>query len=991
MSRILTICFILFVGISLVFAQTGKIAGNVLDSDTGEPLVGANVVIVGTTLGAAVDLDGDYYIINIQTGTYTVEASMIGYTTVRQQDVRVSTDKTYPLTFELESTTLETEEIVVVAPRINVKQDVSHSEVTVTEDEMVVVPLVIDVVSYMGLQAGVDIDRDEEGTEMFIRGGGEREIGMVVDGLVMNDNYGGGPIDIVNLSAIEEVSIIRGGFNAEYGNIRSGLFNVVTKEGRAKTGASMDVRYGFPHQKHRGPNLYDHENYLVRPYVDPAVCWVGTLNGGWDEYTRKQYGFFGGWNAWVADYNSTRDPADHLTPEQARDIFIWEHALEGSEALGHPHPGSYGDIPDWNVDLSLHGPLPFISSSLGDLRYFLSYRLFREAYAQAANLEAVTTHNFMGKFNFNTGSNMKWGIEYFYGFTETAGGAAGNYFLHENAPLDRKTNIVGLTFDHSLSNNTFYSVRLSWINTKVDQFEARVSRDTTTIRTIGTYRLDEKPWGFLDTPGFVRTIGDDMNVGIGAGDFNKDEATTINFKIDLTSQVDKYNQVQAGIELIYDDFKIERGNFDPGDPTGSYLEKFTRDPFRIQGYIQDKLEFKDFIANLGLRFDYNDMNSPWYGIEPYNQYFTQPLKDQFEDNIPSEPSEAKFRVSPRLGVAHPITEYSKLFFNYGHFYDLSSPSSRFNIHYGAPSTGIAEIGNPNLKPRKTIAYELGYEHSFADQYMLRLTGYYKDITDQTGEVNYVNIEEDVNYITAENDEFADVRGFEIELRKDWGEWVTGWINYTYMVYTGGLIGREFQFEDPIQQANESKRVPLDDLEKPKPQPYANVNLRVMSPADWLAEYWLNLISINALVTWSTGDYISYPILQGDKVANNLQWNDWWSFDLRISKFFSIDQFEFSLFLDIVNVLDLKYLVPTEGEEEEGGGFENEADFKSYVHSLRLPQYGEGRYANDPNLIAGNDKLGDYRSAEKPYINMPNVDHVAWNRPRSFILGLRVIF
>jgi hypothetical protein len=249
----------------------------------------------------------------------------------------------------------------------------------------------------------------------------------------------------------------------------------------------------------------------------------------------------------------------------------------------------------------------------------------------------------------------------------------------------------------------------------------------------------------------------------------------------------------------------------------------------------------------------------------------------------------------------------------------------------------------------------------------------------------------VNYISYENDQFADTRGFEIELRKDWGNWITGWLNYTYMVESLGLIGREFQYEDPIEQANQSRRNPLDELEKPLPQPFANMNLRIMSPADWMADYWLDQISLNALVTWSTGDYLTYAILPGDQVANNLQYVDQWSFDLRISKFFTIDQFEFNLFLDIENVLDLKFLAFSEGTEDVLGGFANETDFKDYIHSLRLPQYGEGRYANDPNLIPGNDRVGDYRSDDKPYINMPNVDHLAWNRPRTVILGLRVGF
>jgi len=994
MSRIFTVFLILFAGISLIFAQTGKIAGKVVDKETGEPLAGANVLILGTTLGAAADIEGDYYIINVPAGNYTVEATMIGYTGLQQEDVRVSTDRTTPLGFELTATALETEEIVVVAPRVGVKPDVSQSEVTATEQQMANVPLVKDVTSYMSLQPGVRVEGDAEGREMLIRGGGMDQIGMVVDGLTMTNNIEGGPIDIVNLSSIEEVSIIRGGFNAEYGNIRSGLFNVVTKEGSSDLGASIDIRYGFPLQKHRGPSLYDHNNYFVRPFVDPAVCWVGTQNGDWDAYTQGQYVFFQGWNAFVEPFNTDDNPDNDITPEEARNLYIWQHALTGSGALGHPHEGDYGDTPDWNIDLSLNGPLPLFGDALGDLRYFISYRYNFETYTYPAQLAGVTTNNFLAKVNFNLTPTMKVGLEGMHSKMETAGGAAGGengrgaYFLHVTSPMDINTTVFGLTFDHTLSPSTFYNVRFSFVDVKNDQNKARTYRNTTILRNFGPYAVDEQPWGWLNDPGYVYALADRAVIGgVGGSEINLNKITTLNVKADLTSQVDKYNQVQAGVELIFDDMDVYLA--DQGfDPTGNFENRWQSKPFRIQGYIQDKLEFKDFIANVGLRVDYNDPNSVFYGVDPYSKYFSRALKDQFLAQVPRVEAEGHTRISPRLGVAHPITENSKLFFNYGHFYDLAVAWDRFQIDYGVSSEGVASLGNPSLNPRKTIAYELGYEQEFADQYLLRVFGYYKDVTEQIGSVNYVNYDESVNYTTFSNDNYADIRGFEIELRKDWGEWVTGWINYTLMVTTNGLIGREFQFQDPRRQKLESLRNPQDDLEKPLPQPYANANIRFMTPQNWgpaLGDiHFLDRLSLNALVTWNSGEYWTYPIFTGDRVANNIQWKDQWGFDLRIGKFFNVDRFEFNIFLDIINVLDLKYLTPGDFY------FSDEADLRDYIHSLHLPQYAEQKY-QDAGLTAGDDQVGDYRSADKPYINMPNVDHLAWNAPRSFILGIRIGF
>jgi hypothetical protein len=62
-----------------------------------------------------------------------------------------------------------------------------------------------------------------------------------------------------------------------------------------------------------------------------------------------------------------------------------------------------------------------------------------------------------------------------------------------------------------------------------------------------------------------------------------------------------------------------------------------------------------------------------------------------------------------------------------------------------------------------------------------------------------------------------------------------------------------------------------------------------------------------------------------------------------------------------------------------------------MNSLHLPLYNEAKYKNDSRFTAGNDVVGDYRSEEKPYINDPNLSHLAWNHPRSIILGMRVGF
>jgi outer membrane receptor protein involved in Fe transport len=599
----------------------------------------------------------------------------------------------------------------------------------------------------------------------------------------------------------------------------------------------------------------------------------------------------------------------------------------------------------------------------------------------------------MAKLNFNIGADMRVGLETIQGKTETAGGAAGagggrvQYYLHVTSPRDEYSRVYGLTFDHVINPSTYYNVRLSYVNLETDQNRWRTERNTSILRSFGPYQLDEQPWGFLPNSGYLYAIGDEHVLGgPGANEIDLNQITTINLKADLTSQVNKYNQVQAGIEFIFDDMDIYIASQE-SDPTGNFVNTWVAKPYRIQGYVQDKLEFMDFIANLGIRFDYNEPDYTYYITDPWSKYFSRIYKNELETSGIGEPAQSSFTVSPRLGVAHPITEKSKLFFNYGHFYDLAVAWDRFQIDYGLASTGITNIGNPNLKPRKTIAYELGYEHNFGDQWLLRVIGYYRDVTNQIGSVSYENYDASVNYETFSNDNFQDTRGFEFELRKEWGTWVTGWLNYTYMLTSTGFIGNQAYFQDPRRQAYESTRNPSDELEKPLAQPYASGNIRVMSPQqwgpDWGGIHWFDRLSVNFLVTWESGRYETFQFFENEPVANNLQWKDFWSADLRISKYFDVGDIEFNLFVDVRNVFDLKYLT--------GGGFSGGDDWRNYLLSLHLPQYGEGRFAGDATYTAGDDQVGDYRSADKPYINDPDYQRFAWNTPRSIILGLRIGF
>jgi len=302
---------------------SGKIYGRVTDKDNGDPLPGVNVVVVGTSQGSATDLEGEYYILNLRPGTYSVSVSMIGYQTTISRDVRVLSDHTVTLSFELSTKVLEASEIVVTADREVIIMDRSASEVHIFSEDINTVPKVRDIRDYINLEAGIEND--------LIRGGGLDQTALMIDGMSFIDNRSNEPVMMVNLSSVDQISIIKGGFNAEYGNIRSGLINIITKEGSpSKYSGSIDIQYDSPQLKHDGYSLFDPMNYYLRSFLEPGVMWSGTQQGSWSTDMQERYPEFIGWNSVSANLLSDNDPSNDMTPQQARDLFLWYHRVEGS-------------------------------------------------------------------------------------------------------------------------------------------------------------------------------------------------------------------------------------------------------------------------------------------------------------------------------------------------------------------------------------------------------------------------------------------------------------------------------------------------------------------------------------------------------------------------------------------------------------------------------------------------------------------------------------
>jgi len=193
-----TLILLFFTSSSAFAGITGKIKGTIVDSESKEPLPGVNIIIEGTTLGAAADGDGFFFIINVPPGTYSLKTSMVGYAAEIKEDVRVFVDRTITVDFELKSSAIAGEEVVVTAEREIVPLDVSSSQVSSTGEEIIEIPAVKDVEQYLNMQPGIE--------NMLIRGGGQNQTSMMIDGVMMVDERVNKPtLSSINLSSIQDM------------------------------------------------------------------------------------------------------------------------------------------------------------------------------------------------------------------------------------------------------------------------------------------------------------------------------------------------------------------------------------------------------------------------------------------------------------------------------------------------------------------------------------------------------------------------------------------------------------------------------------------------------------------------------------------------------------------------------------------------------------------------------------------------------------------
>jgi outer membrane receptor protein involved in Fe transport len=758
--RILSAFAVLLVVSAAWGANTGKISGKVTDAKTREPLVGVNILVTGTRMGGVTDVQGDYFVANVPPGIYTLKASQVGYKDLLIKDLRVRVDATTELKIVMEQTVLDIgEEVVITAQRPPVQKDNTAARVYVESSEIQNMPA-----ATIGDVAITLPSVDVNNGQITVRGGGLTEVSFLIDGARARNPNSQTPYTNLNLSSVQELEVITGPYSAEFGEARSGVFNVITKEGSEKYRLYFEGRYGPPGVKHWGPSLYDenYTGYWENTHARHLQWWIDYP----DEWVDPS-GRFG------------KDPLCAWTPEQAYENYM----------ATHQPLTNYTKQPSYSGELSLGGPFPGVDNFTFFVsgRYRVEPPLMGNSYRDKGQFFDGTA-----KLAYQLDPKTKLTLSGFLGTEETSWGIGGgpDYFWAGNYGIDSRYayyDWAGLP----TTQTDGQTLKMTRVIDQSTMFEVKIAR-VYARRQVDVFPNDPLGW---EANGATT---DYLRAGIKGADGNRIGYNTTGYydryndkNTDLTgtayysNQVTKNVLVKTGGEFTY--YILE--HFNQAKPPDR-RDSSTYNPYQGAVYAQAKLEFSGFIMNAGVRYDFYNPNDLVY-LDLFN-----PLTG------PTEKTKPFTQFSPRLGISHPIDEYTVLHFSYGHFFQRTNffdygEGNSPGDQRGNLTTFIVDgttdpwvLGNRNVRPEKTVSYELGIERNFFQVFVLGVTAYYKDIRNTLRTISVQS--PTLRYTTNGNADYADVRGFEISLRKQasresWGT-TWGYANFTTQVGIYGQSG-----------------------------------------------------------------------------------------------------------------------------------------------------------------------------------------------------------
>ena len=855
--------------LTLVNAQgSGTLTGVINEASNKSGLPGVNVMVKGTYYGAASDLEGRYRIDNISPGSYDIEVSMIGYKIILKTGVTIGPGEIIDLDFNMEETVLSFGEDVVVMgkkPLFDVDETSSIARVRREDIEAKVVSSVEDILSE---QIGVTT---QDG-EIHIRGGRIDESIFIVDGFSVKDPLSGYSGNLfVNADAIEELEIVTGGYNAEYGQAMSGVVNIKLKEGRDNYEGT--VKYSSDRLLSDNFNSDRIEFNLGGP--DLIFQTLPTVIG-FDLPGRFSF-FFNGYGKM---YDGNLPVASRLYPHR-----YWKSSM----------------ISDSKAD-DIMSKLAGRENNDWHLLYKLTWELTSKKKLSAS---------YDASMNINQGYFMP------RAFSSTYFPYRYMNILDNYNTITRDTRLLNLNWTHTLSTSSFYEITVGKFTTMehsaVQDLHWSDYQQRLDLEPIN-YNLDD-----TDLDGNIQiTYGDEFYDTGFAPEWYDLSSENTRFDIDWTVHTKSGHKVKTGFEHTITEIQV----LDIDEPWsgssgfGANYDYYNAKTYFGAFYLQDRIIFEGMTLNLGLRTDYwipgryvedaiNDTS---------NIIITDKARKIFDEetfNFPwfEEPYKMKARLSPRFGISHPITDNDVLYFYYGHFSQL--PTFQYvyaKINSKAQST-YQVFGNPNLNPKTTVQYELGVKHRFSEDQVLELKAYWKDMFDyETSQTirpsnpKYAHLSFNMYF----NADYARSRGVEAILKSRlFKNWYID-LNFNYSIVTGKSSS---PMDNLLVQAGQLSEKPLGENYMSWDRPlHFFANLSYSHPSNWGVSARLEYES-GRRYTRSIQDTVIYvgdrPYYEGpredDRPYAYVSEIPSRNIDLKFYKTFKVGNFKLKSYLEVENL------------------------------------------------------------------------------------------
>jgi len=933
--NILLICF----SAQLAFAgTTGKLVGRVTNKVTGEPLIGANVLLEGTSMGTATDIEGRYVILQIPPYEYDIRYTMIGYQDVIMRDVRIFVDLTTTIDAELNEGVIGMEAVEVTAERPMVQVDVTYSQASISSEEFEMLP-VEEFEDIIALQAGVV----ESGGDMHVRGGRGGEIAYMIDGITVTDPFNAGMAVEIENNAIQELQFISGTFNAEYGQAMSGIINIVTKDGdynRYNGNVSANGGSYFTDGTKMTVDLLNDNGILVKdstmnlfPHLDSIEpTTIKDLQGSFSGpilpgklsvfasgRIKENSGYLFGQRLFVPTshvWNPLTNDYDLMTAADDTTGGYWDQ-------VGDAPPDSALVRLNWSKQITGQVKFSWRVSPLIKLAYnFMGSRTVSQGYSKAYlwNPDG-RSHSFTKQMNHSLRLDYSLNATTF--FNAMVSQSTKNYKSHLSDDPDFQLTYKTEIDTFSWYDETFYDTSLVL---NADLYN--VNPDVGNLSPGNNYLLGGESMGFYDRTSTITT-----------------------YKVEGTSQLNQFHLVKAGLEgrctqmelqsvtIIFNDFRNQ-----PNVPSVNGVNHNTygaapwdqnyegRNPVEYAAYLQDKIEFDDLVMNVGLRWDYfdpdwktlNDGSDPNINdpVKPINIFFDldgdfeiseeemwfgfindsmKTVEDRLASNAFGDPwfkkAQPKTQFSPRFALAFPITDTGFLHFSYGHFFQMPTYSyiytnPEFEVTPGSGAS--ATMGNADIEPERTTQYEIGFSQQIGKDIGIEVTGYYKDIRNlnTTKIVNsFVGGDKYGLYI---NKDHANSKGITLAISKRPTGNVSGNIDYTFSISEGNASDPAAAFVD--EQSNVESE-------------------KMLVPLDWDQRHTLNTTltyhpvknsGISLIYSYGSGlPYTAQFAGVRTSFENNARKPSTMKVDLRSYYNFNISGIRFALHLNIYNLFDIR--------------------------------------------------------------------------------------